>query len=97
MVLNSADKIIRTNNKNKDGYSLDTKAVIQLLVPLARFQLSVGMVLYIAEAEPGTSLTSTNWRVQRITNTSTTNRTEWAGGVGTFIHAANDVTSLSYS
>jgi len=97
MALSAADQLTRKNNKTNDRYSLDARAQKVVTTPLARYQVQDSGFLYVAEAEPGTALTDTNWRVWRQTNTATTNRIEWAGGTGDFIHAANDMPSLSYS
>lgn len=56
--------------------------------------VSSGGYTYLAEAAPGTALTTAAWRCQRIDSTGTTT---WADGNGNFDNVASDIASLSYS
>ncbi len=54
-------------------------------------------VTYIGKAEPGTSTSSANWLISKVTISGTVTSSLYADGVSTFTAVWNDRASLSYS
>lgn len=61
-----------------------------------RFDSTASPVLYLGQALPGSSESSSVWRIQKIDTTSGVSIT-WAGGAGTFTQQWSNRASLSYS
>ena len=56
-------------------------------------------VVYIGEAQPGTSTSSPNWRIKKLTYDSNNMVTDikWAGGTNAFDKTWDDRASYTYS
>jgi len=56
-----------------------------------------GTVTYIGEATTGTTTSSSNWRIKRLTQSGSVLIIEWADGNGNFDNIWDNRTSLTYS
>lgn len=62
-----------------------------------KIDVASGTVTYIAQAAPGTLVTTASWRIKKITVTGSITDIQWADGVSTFTKVYDDRASYTYS
>jgi hypothetical protein len=79
------------------GGSVSGSNTVTTAQKYAAYVVTSGSFTYLAEAVPGSTLTSPVWRAQRIESLTNTIQTTWADGNSNFDNAADDLNGLSYS
>ena len=95
------DLVVLANDSEEKNYKItlaDLKIALGDLTMASLTTLldTVGEVIYVGKALPGTSLSSPNWSIQRVTTVGEDLSVEWADS-GSFSQVWNNRFSLSYT
>lgn len=98
IVISHADDSIRIGNgTNLMNVNADGSIDVNTASFSSRIDEASSTITYIGKAVAGTSNSSANWQIYRLTTSGSTSTIEWADGNTNFDNIWNNRASLSYS
>jgi len=89
--------IFRENGETKSFGDIIDNHVMKALEKNLKIDSNDVTISYLGEADPGSSLSGSNWRIRKIVEDGENISVEWADGNGNFDNIFDDRESLNYS